>query len=192
MTTIGRVVKIKLFVDWDSNGSYTDESANVQSASGQIRLAAPLTSVIVNRSMVDQCSITLHNVAQRYSSLLTSGALFADVGNGKAYHRPMYIEVSVNNGSNYYRVFTGVVKGYVENSVTGRAAGNIVLDCRSREEEILNNKISTLASEMETETANGDDEGTILSLWLQEAGIDSGDLELDDGLYTIPYPYSSG
>jgi len=187
MTTIGRVVLIKLYVDWASTGSYTAESGNVISANGTIRLAAPLTAIMASRSIVDQASITLVNRDQRYSSLLTSGGLYTVVGNGKAYHRPMYIEVSVNGGGLYTRIFTGVIKNYVENSVTSRNSGTITLDCRSREEEILNTKISTGLAQFQAIYETPNNEGEIIGGWLDEAGLSGADYELDDGLYSIPW-----
>lgn len=187
MTTIGRVVKIKLYVDWTSGGSYTAESGNILNASGQIRLAAPLTTIMASRSVADQATVTLINRDQRYSSLLTSGGLYSVVGNGKAYHRPMYIEVSVDGGSTYTRIFTGVIKGYTESVVTGRNSGTITLDCRSREEEILNKKISTGHAQFVAIYTTPNNEGEIIGGWLDAAGLSGADYQLDTGLYSIPW-----
>src|SRR4051812_18504393 len=138
MSTIGRVVKAKLFVKWTGSGSYSDESAYLQSFSGQVRLAAPLQTIMATRSIVDQVSVTMHNTLQRYSSLQSGVNTLTYLHEGGAYHSPMYLEVSVNNGSSYTRIFTGVVKYINETAVTGRESGTVTLDCRSREEEILN------------------------------------------------------
>ena len=189
MSTIGRVVKAKLWVKWTGSGSYSDESAYLMSFSGQVRLAPPLQTIMATRSIVDQVSITLHNTAQRYSSLQTGVNTLTYLHEGGAYHSPMYLEVSINNGSTYTRIFTGVVKYINETAVTGKEAGTVVLDCRSREEEILNTKISSTQTEFAAIYDGAENESQILARWLGDAGLSSGDYSLDDGLYTIPFAW---
>ena len=38
---MGRVINCRVWFDWDFNGTYTDESANLVSASGDTRFAPP-------------------------------------------------------------------------------------------------------------------------------------------------------
>jgi hypothetical protein len=55
-------------------------------------------------------SMTLNNNDGRYSPLNTSSAIYSSIQNGKAYHAPCYLNVSINNGGSYTRIFTGVIK----------------------------------------------------------------------------------
>jgi hypothetical protein len=188
-TTIGRVVKARLYVLWPTQSVYSPETDWLQSFSGQVRLSPPLQSIMATRSIVDQVSITLHNTAQRYSSLVSGGSTISYVAEGAYYHSPMYLEVSIDNGGSYTRIFTGVIKYMSETAVTGREASTVTLDCRSREEEILNTKISTTQTEFAAIYDGAENESQILARWLEDAGLTSGDYELDDGLCTIPWAW---
>lgn len=189
MTTNGRVISAKLYVKWTGLLTYADESANIVSFNGQIRLNPPFTSILANRSMVDQVSINLHNKDNRYSSLLSTGGLYSEINNGNYYQCPMYLQVSVNGGSNYYTIFTGVVKYVTENTKTPRAVGQITLDCRSREEVALQTKANTLATDFKAYFDGNYTESDILAAWLDDAGFSAGDYDLDSGQFCIPYAW---
>lgn len=189
MTTNGRVISAKLYIKWTGSLSYADESANIESFSGQIRLNPPFQSILANRSLADQVTITLHNKDNRYSTLLSSAALASYVANGASYQCPMYLQVSVNGGSNYYTIFTGVVKYATESTKTSRTVGKITLDCRSREETALQTKLSTTAADFKAAYDGAYTESDILAAWLDDAGFSAGNYDLDDGLYCIPYTY---
>ena len=104
----GRVVGARFWVDWDFNGSYTEETTYLISASGDMRLVPPGAGLVNASGIISQMTVRLRNSAGRYSPQRTDGALYADIRDGKSYHAPCYLEVTIDGGSNYSRVFTGV------------------------------------------------------------------------------------
>ena len=167
-------------------------------ANGAMRLSNPEDSLTAGRGMVDQATITLRNPSGRFSSLLTSGALYADLANGGAYHAPMYLEVSIDGGA-YSRIFTGLIKLPTEGSPTPSSEAQITFDCRSRDEAVLNARASTTQAIFAQIYDDGWTEEEIIAQWLADAGlIDGTDFvsqsavgtpTLDPGLWVIPWAW---
>lgn len=187
MATVARTVLGRLFVDWNFDGSYTDESSRLITAAGSLRLSPPESTIWSPRGTADRATLTLNNNDGRYSALLTSGALYADLAGGGAYHAPMYLEVSINGGANYYRVFTGVIKIPVEAAPTMRQAATITLDCRSRDELVLSRRTSTLQADFAAWHDGSYTEAQVMAELLQDAGLAAGDYTLDAGLFVVPW-----
>lgn len=176
-------IAARLFIDWSITGSYVNESANLVAASGEMRLAAPDSQITSPRGTVDQCTLTLRNPAGRYSPLNTSGALYASIGGGKAYHAPMYLEISINGGSNYTRVFTGVIKLPKESGLSTRENPLVTIDCRSRDELLLQKRLSTTHADFRTWIDEGYTEAEVIREILLDAGLSAPDYTLDPGLF---------
>ena len=190
MTDYARPIYIDLHVAWDL-ADYTQEGSRVISAAGQVRLAPPESAIFSPRGTADRCTITLDNSDGRYSSLLTSGALYADLAGGGAYHAPMYLTVNVVDGApaNYHRVFTGVVKIPTEQTPTGSQPATVTLDCRSRDELLLSKRISTTQAAFAAWVDSPPNEAELIAAFLVAAGLTSADYTLDAGLFAIPYPW---
>ena len=94
------------------------------------------------RGTVDQCTLTLDNRDGRFRRS-TLPPLYGSIQRGGAYHAPMYLRVSVDGGSNYARVFTGVIKIPTDAPPFPGTAGQVTVDCRSRDEILLNKRQST-------------------------------------------------
>ena len=187
MATVGRVVVARLYIDWDFDGSYTDESSRLISANGELRFSPPETTIFSPRGTADRATVTLNNHDGRYSALLTSGALYASLSGGGAYHAPMYLEVSIDGGSNYDRVFTGVIKIPVEAAPTMRQAATITLDCRSRDELVLSRRTSTMQVDFAAWHNADMTESELMAELLLDAGLIAADYTLDAGLFVIPW-----
>jgi len=134
---MGRHIISQLFIDWQRNGTFTNETARLISASGSLRIAAPEESIMSPRGVTDNCTLVLSNHDGRYSPLNTSGALYSYISGGQAYHAPMYLTVSVDGGSNTYRQFTDVIKIPKENAPTYQETATVTIDCRSMDEKLL-------------------------------------------------------
>ncbi len=145
MTT--RTVVYRLMIAWNG-ASYVDESARLETASGTLRLASPDQAGSSSRGQVDSCSLTLANYDRRFSPLNSSGPLYANLQYGGAYHAPMYLEVSVDGGSNFYRIFTGIIKLPQESTATPTQGGTVTIECRSRDELLLQRRFSTQLATM--------------------------------------------
>jgi len=179
---MGRLIKYDLRIDWDFSGSYTDESERLISASGGLRLSAPASGISSPRGIVDACTLVLDNRDGRYSSLK------GGVGGVSAYHAPMYLQVSVDGGSTYHRVFTGVIKVPVEIGPTHREGASVTIDCRSVDETLLTKRMSTLRSHFVAAHEQGYTEADHMNLWLSAAGLSSPThYILDDGLFVLPW-----
>jgi len=181
------------------DGTYTDESAYLISADGGMRLANPEDSITSGRGIVDSASITLDNATGRFSPLNTASAITADIANGGAYHIPMYLRVSVDGVPNYSRVFTGVLKIPSEFGATSRQHPTVTFECRSWDEVILQQRVSTLQSAFVAIYDDGYTEEQIIAKWLTDAGMTDGveftsqafggTPTLDPGLWVIPWAW---
>lgn len=186
----GRTVAFRFYVDWDFNGTFTDESAYVASARGDMRLAPPEQAISGNSGIVSSMSVTLRNAAGRFSPLRTDGALYAYLANGGGYHAPCYMEVSVDGGSNYYRVFTGVLKLPSESTLTSKENPTVTIEARSLEELYLQKRYSSAAANTAIWHESGFTEADYINGWLQyAAGVDAGDLVIDPGLFVVPWAW---
>ena len=198
-----RVIDWQFFADWDFNGVYTDESVRLVSASGSMRLHAPASQITAGAGIVDRIQVTLHNAAGRYSPLNTAGALYADIGGGNAYHVPCYLNVSIDGGSNYSRVFTGVMKIPTEVGATARTGPTVTFDCRSRDDLLLQKRLSSTLADFVAINTNGETEEEIIARWLTAAGLTDGTdfvsqayatansvtATLDRGFWVIPWAW---
>lgn len=184
-----RTITWDLRIDWNFDSTFTDESGRLVAANGTMRLAAPESGISSPRGTVDQMTLTLNNSDGRYSPLNTSGPLYDDIKLGGAYHAPMYLRVSINGGSNFDRVFTGVIKIPREGPPYPGVAATVEIDCRSRDEILLNKRMSTSLS---TFRALHDDYATeqeIIAQFLEDAGLSASDYTLDRGLFVVPWAW---
>lgn len=179
-----RNIVYRLYIAWDGT-NYVAETTRLIQASGENRLTSP-DQVGGGRGIVDRCTLELANQDGRYSPLNTAGPLYANIQNGGAYHRPMYLDVSVNGGTNYSRIFTGVIKLPQERTPTPSQPAAVRIDCRSRDELLLGRRLSTSASSLQSTYAAGYTEGDIIAAWLALAGVTGA---VDDGLFTIPWAW---
>jgi len=198
-----RVIAGKLMVDWDMDGVYTDESSYLIQASGSMRLNNPADSISSGRGIADSASIVLDNASGRFSPLNTSSPITASIADGEAYHVPMYLSVSIDDSATFSRVFTGILKIPSEIGATSRQHPQITLDCRSWDEAILQQRISTLATTFAGIYDDGKNESEIIAQWLTDSGMTDGTefvsqeyaaahsvtATLDPGFFNIPWAW---
>ena len=182
-----RVIGCTVAFQWDFT-NWTDESANVVRVSGETRFTPPDQAVTASQGIVDRCTIELRNVSGRYSALNTSGALYANIQNGGAYHVPVKVETTIN-GSTYTRVFTGVTKIPREK---GRAWDNmptVTGECRSQDELLLQARTSTTQAVFKTRVDTPRTESELIQEYLEDQGVTSGGYSLDPGLFSIQWAW---
>jgi hypothetical protein len=184
-----RTIAFDLRIDWGLDTSYSDESARLVAANGSVRLAAPESGITSPRGTVDQCTITLNNMDGRFSPLLTTSPIYADIAGGGAYHAPMYLRVSIDGGGTYSRVFTGVLKIPREGPPYPGVASTVEIDCRSRDEILLNKRMSTPIATFRAQHDSGATEANVILNWLSQAGIPNGETVLDPGLIVLPWAW---
>lgn len=183
-------IRKQLTIAWDGT-NYVDESAYLISAQGDVRYAAPYSSLVGGAGITDQMVLTLNNSTGRFSPLNTSGALYDNIGSGGMYMRPVRLNVSINGGTNYYRVFTGVLKLPGAQSPTWQESSIVTLDARSRDELLLNRRQSTTQAAFSSGVDAVNTEDTIIGSFITATGngFSSGDLDLDGGMVRIPYAW---
>lgn len=184
-----RTITWDLQIDWDFNGVYTSETARLVAANGAMRLAAPESGISSPRGTVDQMTLTLDNSDGRYSPLNTAGPLYAAIKFGGAYHAPVYLRVSIDGGANFARVFTGVIKIPREGPPYPGVAHTVEIDCRSRDEILLNKRLSTTLATFVTMHDDHYTESQIIAQFLLDAGLTASDYTLDPGLFVIPWAW---
>ena len=183
-------VRHRLYVAWDGT-NYIEETNYLISAQGDVRYVTPYSSLVSGAGITDQMVLALDNSAGRFSPLNTSGALYANISSGGMYMRPVRLDVSINGGTNYYRVFTGVLKLPGAQSPTWQETSVVTLDARSRDELLLNKRQSTTQDVFAGDVNQPDTEDEIIGNYITEVGngFTFDDLDLDAGLVQIPFPW---
>lgn len=134
-----RLIAPEVIVWWDGI-TPTDETAYFVSASGGAALTPPERMIAGGQGQVDSCTIVLGNHTRRFSRRNTTGALYDHISAG-VYLRPVTVSVTVNGVK--HRLFTGVLRDMSESLSTTKQAGTVSLDCRSRDELLLQDRRST-------------------------------------------------
>ena len=181
---MARTIAYRLYIAWNGT-DYVAESSRLLQASGENRLTSP-DAIGSGRGIVDRCTLELDNRDGRYSPLNSSGALYSSIQAGGAYNRPMYLEVSIDGGSNYYKVFSGVIKIPQETTPTPTKPATVTIDCRSMDEILLGRRMSLSVANLQTQNASGYTEGDTINFWVQLAGKSA---TCDDGVFVLPYAW---
>ena len=184
-----RVIGARLWVDWDFDGNYTDESAYLVSASGDMSLVPPGAGLMSSSGIISQMKLTLRNASGRFSPLRTDGALYTYIRDGKSYHAPCYLEVTIDGGSNYHRVFTGVLKLPKEGTATTKDGPTVIVDARSMEERYLQQRASVYQSTFAGQHDLGYTESHYINTWLQTVGVPVGSISRDAGIFVVPWAW---
>jgi len=184
MATIGRVVDLRLMIQWDLV-SWTDETAYLIRAQGERKIAAPGSSILSPRGSIPSMTLTLRNPSGRFSPFRTDGALYAYLQDGGGYHTPVSMQAQINGGG-YYRIFYGLLKNPVETGVTWNGSPTVTIDCRSMEERITQRRVSTTLADFASYIDTPLTEAEIITQWLEDAGLVAGDMQIDGGLHVIP------
>ena len=200
---MSRLIEWRFKADWDRDGNFDDESANLISASGQMRLMAPGEALTGGRGVIDEAQVVLHNTSQRYNPDYAAGPLYAYLQNGGGYQIPAYLSVSITNTgmsevATYHRLITGVITMPKDQPASVNSGSVAQFTIRSRDELIREDKRSTALRQNYTEAEN------IVYALTQAGFVDGMDFftpavaasqspprapTIDAGLHTIPAFY---
>jgi len=181
-----REVFTRLEVDWDFDGTYTDETPRIIGVRGTHRLVPPGQAVEASQGMISTMTAILHNEDNRYSSQVTTGALYQYVSNGQAWHAPVRFSVTTDGGASWNQIFQGVIKNPIESTVRDGQVRSITLDCRGNEEKIINRRVSLPQTDFASFVSNPITESELIHDTLNQGGINTGDMVLDTGIFKIP------
>lgn len=188
MATIGRTIAARVSIDWDFDGTETVETGRLVSARGSHRLAPPGQSITGTGGQIAQMSIELDNSDNRYSPLIASSALYSNISGGKMYRMPIVFEVSIDGGSNYDIIFTGVLKLPRHRTLAPGQPKTLALDARGNEERILNLASSTPQADFVTYHDDEYTEGELIyDVLVNQVGLGSSEVVIADGLFPIDW-----
>jgi hypothetical protein len=184
-----RVIGCRVFFDWGLDGSFTDESANLVSVSGDTRFVPPEALVVGSQGIVDKCTIELRNTNGRYSALNASSPIYSLISGGKIYQVPVYVETTVN-GSTWTKVFRGVTKIPRETGRTYEGMPTVRFDCRTRDDLLLQERDSTTQANFRTRADTVYTEAKLIKALLEDQGLTEGtDFVVDAGLVPIQWAW---
>lgn len=179
-------ISYRLKIAWDMS-NFIDETSRLLEATGESQFAPVEEAITGGQGIIDTMTLVLANHDNRFSPLYTSSPLYSYLQNGKSYHAPVYLEVSIDGGSNYYRIFTGVIKLPKLSGANSQNISQVEIECRARDELLLQCRLSTTLSDFQSSA--GYNESQLIELWLTQAGVSSGDMLLDPGLFSIGYAW---
>lgn len=167
-----RSVVAAVYVDWDRNGIYTNESAYLISARGSANLTAPEQMLAGGRGQVASCTVVLDNKTRRFSPMNSSGALYDYIANGGAYMLPVLVDVTLDGTT--HTLFTGYIRELTESAPTPTQTGRVTLECRAKDEKLLQDKLSTPLSDFLADSAAAHTEDYHIVNLLETAGMVDG------------------
>lgn len=172
MASTKRTIVSTVWIDWDRDGGYTEETAYLVSASGTVALTAPEQMLAGGRGAVASCQVVLDNKTRRFSPANSAGALYAAIAAGGAYMAP--IQVKVNISGTLYVLFAGYVREMTESAPTPTQPGTVTLDCRTKDDKLLQDKISTELADFLADSATMHTEDFHIINLLETAGMVDG------------------
>lgn len=175
-----RDIRWQVGIRWDGS-SYTDESDRLITATMNYQVSAPGTPTVSGGGIVSQCTLILNNNDRRYSSNNPDSDLYAYTNYGEYHHREMYVNVSIDGGSNYYRRFSGVIAQITEVTPTPFEAGTVTIDCRDYSELFLNTRSSTTMADMVDLYESGATEVDVITQFLSDVGLSSSNFAFATG-----------
>ena len=188
-----RDIRWQLYIKWDGS-NYVDESSRLISATGNYAINAPGTPTVAGSGIISQCTLMLGNHDGRYSTNNAAGYVYLNGGSfGKYHHREMYLNVSIDGGSNYHRVFSGVIVEINEIAPTPGEAGTVAIDCRDYSELFLNTRVSTPTNAVVSLYTGDSTESDVIEAFMGQDGIGlttgGGGLTLDAGMFVVPFAW---
>lgn len=167
-----RSVVAAVYVDWDRNGVYTNESAYLVSARGNASLTAPEQMLAGGPGQVASCQIVLDNKTRRFSPANSAGALYAYIAGGAAYMLPVLVDVTLDGTT--HTLFTGYIRELTESAPTPTQTGRVTLECRAKDEKLLQDKLSTPLADFLADSAAAHTEDYHIINLLETAGMVDG------------------
>lgn len=180
-----RSVVAAVYVDWDRNGVFTNESAYLISARGSANLTAPEQMLAGGRGQVASCTVVLDNKTRRFSPMNSSGALYAYIANGGAYMLPVLVDVTLDGTT--HTLFTGYIRELTESAPTPTQTGRVTLECRAKDEKLLQDKLSTPLSDFLADSAAAHTEDYHIINLLETAGMVDG-TDFVSPAYALAHP----
>lgn len=173
----------KLEVNWQ--GTWVDETANLESASGQIAIAPTEDGLSGGGGSVASVATFVMNNSElandnpgRYSPLNASGSLYAALTANKGFTVPIRFSAGYMNGAvaERLRMFTG----YIFNLDEDMPATKVMWQCADESQKIRNQRVRTILYQ----NADADE---LLGYMCDGVNLTVGNRDFDNALFKIPY-----
>lgn len=191
----GRTIAYELLIDWDGSGNFSyNESNYLFSATGNESMSAPGESSFSGNSYASEMNMILLNTGARFTQTNSSSAIYSYISNGAFYQKN--VKLSVTLGGTTHVIFQGFIKSMSENFRTSEEGGKVTIICRSSDDQLKSDAISTSTSITYNYYIDAQDEGSVISKILETSGLTDGvnfrsqslsSPTIDRGLFTIPY-----
>lgn len=179
-----RTVSYYVELDYNFDGTFTDETDRTISFNVERSLSAVKNSFLASGGRIDRAVINLSNYDFRFSSKITTGALYSDIANGKLFHVP--IRIGLNTGSSDYRIFTGICQIPNENNGNTQQPKIISITALSLEERYINTLVSSTITQIRNYIDSNPTESTVIQSLLDSLSITG--YTIDNGIYNVvPY-----
>lgn len=179
-----RTVSFYVELDYNFDGTFTDESDNVVSFNVERSISGIGNPFLASSGRIDRAVVTLSNIDRRFNSKVDTGALYSLIQDGQIFHVP--IRVGINTGGSDYRIFTGICKIPVEPNANPKSGRNIQITAYSNEEKHINNRLSLSVDQAYAWYNDLPTESETINFILDTIG-ESG-YTLESGIYPI-FPY---
>jgi hypothetical protein len=183
-TDMGVKIRGKLEANWSLDGStWVDESPYLAGATGIMALPLPWRAAGGGTAQ-DAWTIRLEMLnADRYSALNDASPLYAYIQDNKGHGVPIRFSVGIDDGGGgftYTRQFTGVID---QIAIASTVADRATITCLDNSHPLAQFKQSTT---LYTDNTAAE--------WIAKLAGDAGitDLDLDDGIFPIPYLWMIG
>lgn len=181
-------ITIRVQFDWNFDTVWSDETFYVRSVSVNRKLSGAGKALSTSSGVISQATIEMENFTNRFSSQLTSGALYSDLENGKIYHVPVMIEVSTTLTPSYDTIFVGICKISNETTLTAKGGKLLNITAYSKEELLKNYRYSLLQTDLLNYYNNLTNDSDYIAFLLEEVGYTSSNYEVANGTFSfVPY-----
>jgi len=182
-------IRWQFFVKWN-NISFTEETSRVISIDYDAKMAKPGANAISSSGMVSRINVSLANFDGRYSSNNPNGFVYTSSGSyGKYLNREVYLDVSIDGGSNYFRIFSGVIVDIAESAPKPRQPSLANIVCHDYSALYMNRRVSTTIESFASLYNNTSTEKDVIEQFLSDVGLTSSNWSLDSGIFIIPFAW---
>lgn len=182
-------VRWQFYVKWD-DVSFVEETDRIISIDYDTKMAKPGANTVGGSGIVSRINVNLANYDGRYSTNKPSGYIYTHTGSfGKYLNREVYLNVSIDGGSNYFRIFSGVIVDISEETPKPRQPSIAVMVCHDYSALYLNRRVSTTQEALRSLHFNISTESEVIKQFLSDVGLTLSNYDVDSGIFVIPFAW---
>lgn len=177
---MSRQIGFTVEFDWDYDGTFTDESDYVVGFNVDRSLSGVGKPFSGSTGRIGRVNIELSNTTNRFSSRITTGALYSYLQNGGFYGIPVRITLTTNSVT--YRIFTGICTIPTEPQKSVNRRHTVTVIALTREELLRNNRIDLSVTKTKEWLDSQPDESTAIEYIIDSMGYSG---NFDPGVFPV-------